>query len=237
MPPNTRLVNNLFSIFDPETSLYLRLNWLSLLLAKILFLSVSMKNEFMIGYNRFNKTTSSIFTSLFNEFSLPLGGKVTPFSISLFVWIFIFCCSINFIGLIPYVFTPSSRISLTLGIAIRVWILMEMGFIVKALKRFLSHLVPRGTPNLLIPLMVVIELVRNFIRPITLSVRLAANIVAGHLLIRLINGGTINIFLIPVIISSGVILIFLEVSVAFIQGYVFSTLRVIYFSELNAATK
>jgi len=84
-PPNTRLVNNLFSIFDPETSLYLRLNWLSLLLAKILFLSVSMKNEFMIGYNRFNKTTSSIFTSLFNEFSLPLGGKVTPFSISLFV--------------------------------------------------------------------------------------------------------------------------------------------------------
>ena len=134
-------------------------------------------------------------------------------------------------------FTPSSRISLTLGIAIRVWILIEMGFIVKALKRFLSHLVPRGTPNLLIPLMVVIELVRNFIRPITLSVRLAANIVAGHLLIRLINGGTINIFLIPVIISSGVILIFLEVSVAFIQGYVFSTLRVIYFSELNAATK
>jgi F-type H+-transporting ATPase subunit a len=80
-----------------------------------------------------------------------------------------------------------------------------------------------------------IELVRNFIRPITLSVRLAANIVAGHLLIRLVNGGSLSLTTGPVIVLSGVVLIVLEVSVAFIQGYVFSTLRVIYFSELNSA--
>merc|ERR1711971_1267118 len=114
-------------------------------------------------------------------------------------------------------------------------VFIELGFIFKAIKRFLAHLVPSGTPDVLIPLIVMIELVRNFIRPITLSVRLSANIVAGHLLIRLVNGGSLSLTTGPVIVLSGVVLIVLEVSVAFIQGYVFSTLRVIYFSELNSA--
>jgi F0F1-type ATP synthase membrane subunit a len=81
--------------------------------------------------------------------------------------------------------------------------------------------------------MILIELVRNFIRPITLSVRLAANIVAGHLLIRLINGGDPLSLSASIIIIGGLLLFFLEVGVAFIQGYVFSTLRVMYLSELN----
>ena len=74
---------------------------------------------------------------------------------------------------------------------------------------------------------------RNFIRPITLSVRLAANIVAGHLLIRLINGGNISIHGVIFMIVGGLVLFFLEIAVAFIQGYVFRTLRVMYTSELN----
>jgi len=93
--------------------------------------------------------------------------------------------------------------------------------------------VPAGTPNMLIPLIVLIELVRNFIRPITLSVRLAANMVAGHLLIRLINGGDLSFHRVVFIVVGGLILFFLEISVAFIQGYVFRTLRVMYISELN----
>merc|ERR1712204_15521 len=97
-------------------------------------------------------------------------------------------------------------------------IFIEIGYFVSALGRFLSHLVPSGTPDVLIPLIVVIELVRNFIRPITLSVRLAANIVAGHLLISLVNGGSLTIVTTPVILVSGVVLMALEVSVAFIQG-------------------
>jgi F-type H+-transporting ATPase subunit a len=121
--------------------------------------------------------------------------------------------------------------------AVCVWIFIEIGFMFKAIKRFLAHLVPAGTPDVLIPLIVVIELVRNFIRPITLSVRLAANIVAGHLLISLVNGGRITVITTPIIIMSGVVLIVLEVSVAFIQGYVFSTLSVMYFSELNSALR
>jgi F-type H+-transporting ATPase subunit a len=164
-----------------------------------------------------------------------MNEKIVPYRLGFFTWLFIICCTINFIGLTPYTFTPSRSISLTLGIAICVWVFIELGFIFKAIKRFLAHLVPSGTPDVLIPLIVVIELVRNFIRPITLSVRLAANIVAGHLLIRLVNGGRLSLVTAPIIVLSGMVLIVLEVSVAFIQGYVFSTLRVIYFSELNSA--
>ena len=114
---------------------------------------------------------------------------------------------------------------------------IEIRFFLKALRRFLSHLVPSGTPGALIPLIVLIELVRNFIRPITLSVRLAANIVAGHLLIRLVNSGGLNISILLFIIIGGITLFFLEVAVAFIQGYVFSTLRIIYLSELNGTVR
>merc|ERR1712087_823093 len=113
----------------------------------------------------------------------------------------------------------------------------RVGIYFQGYKKILAHLVPSGTPDVLIPLIVMIELVRNFIRPITLSVRLAANIVAGHLLISLVNGGNITVITTPIIIVSGVILIVLEVSVAFIQGYVFSTLSVMYFSELNSALR
>ena len=164
-----------------------------------------------------------------------MSEKIIPYSLGFFTWLFTICCTINFIGLTPYTFTPSRRISLTLGIAICVWFFIEIRFIFKAIKRFLAHLVPSGTPDVLIPLIVVIELVRNFIRPITLSVRLAANIVAGHLLISLVNGGSLTIVTTPVILVSGVVLMALEVSVAFIQGYVFSTLSVMYFSELNSS--
>merc|ERR1711997_155393 len=79
---------------------------------------------------------------------------------------------------------------------------------------------------------VIIELISRLIRPLTLSVRLAANIVAGHLLIGLINGG--SVILIPLIFPLGIILIFLEISVAIIQSYVFTRLSIIFFSSFNS---
>merc|ERR1712141_136481 len=202
-------------------------------MGKIAFISIYFNSEILMGFNRFSKLSLLVVSGLHREFKIPINGKIIPCRIVFFTWIFIICCTINFIGLTPYTFTPSRRISLTLGIAVCVWIFIEIGFIFKAIKRFLAHLVPAGTPDVLIPLIVVIELVRNFIRPITLSVRLAANIVAGHLLISLINRGAPMSLSMGFMLMGGLILFFLEVGVAFIQGYVFSTLRVIYLSELN----
>lgn len=93
-------------------------------------------------------------------------------------------------------------------------------------------MVPAGTPGALAPFMVLIELLRGLIRPITLSVRLAANIVAGHLLLTLIRGQAISPLVVVVILSLGLMFL-LEMGVRVIQAYVFRVLGVLYHSEIN----
>lgn len=106
-----------------------------------------------------------------------------------------------------------------------------------ALGHTLAHLVPLGTPAVLIPLIILIELISNLIRPLTLSVRLAANMVAGHLLLTLISRALVNNHW--VVISVGIgglrLLIVLENAVAIIQGYVFRILPSLYLAEVNSA--
>ena len=98
----------------------------------------------------------------------------------------------------------------------------------------LAHLVPAGTPRFLIPVIVIIETVRNIIRPATLAIRLAANIVAGHLLLTLLGSQGPNlggIALIGLIVGL-LLLLLLEVAVACIQSYVFTILRSLYTNEI-----
>lgn len=100
-----------------------------------------------------------------------------------------------------------------------------------------AHLVPSGTPYVLIPFIVLIETVRNIIRPLTLSVRLAANIVAGHLLLTLLSSqcGNVSIIILSFLILALVLLATLESAVALIQAYVFSVLRTLYVAEVNSS--
>merc|ERR1712055_941577 len=136
-------------------------------------------------------------------------------------------------GLAPYIFTRFSHISFTLTLALPIW----TGSIVFSIKnqynRLFAHLVPRGTPVALIPVMVIIETVRNVIRPGTLSIRLAANIVVGHLLLTLLGsqGPAVR-----GLIVSLVLLLCLELAVACIQAYVFTILRSLYLNELRTVT-
>lgn len=98
-----------------------------------------------------------------------------------------------------------------------------------------AHLVPQGTPSVLMPFMVCIETVRNIIRPGTLAVRLAANIIAGHLLITLMGntGPRLTLTLLSFLILAQIALLTLESAVAIIQSYVFAVLRTLYSSEVN----
>jgi len=91
-----------------------------------------------------------------------------------------------------------------------------------------------GTPRFLIPIIVIIETIRNIIRPITLSIRLAANIVAGHLLLTLLGSQGPNLIIINLIllIVGIILLLLLEVAVACIQSYVFTILSSLYLNEL-----
>jgi F-type H+-transporting ATPase subunit a len=98
----------------------------------------------------------------------------------------------------------------------------------------IAHLVPTGTPRFLIPIIVLIETVRRLIRPATLAIRLAANIVAGHLLLTLLGSQGPILALVPLIglIIGLVLLLLLEVGVACIQSYVFTILNSLYLNEL-----
>ena len=98
-----------------------------------------------------------------------------------------------------------------------------------------AHLVPQGTPPVLIPFIVLIETIRNIIRPGTLAVRLAANIIAGHLLLTLLGntGPSLSLSILSILIFSQILLLILESAVAIIQSYVFAVLRTLYTREIN----
>nr|URH14642.1 ATP synthase F0 subunit 6 [Cebus unicolor]URH14655.1 ATP synthase F0 subunit 6 [Cebus unicolor] len=139
----------------------------------------------------------------------------------------------NLLGITPYAFTPTTQLSLNLGMAIPLWmatVLMGLRFKTKAT---LAHLLPQGTPIPLIPMLIIIETISLFIQPVALAVRLTANITAGHLLMHLL--GDTMLTLLSIYLSSSVItviviilLITLELGVALIQAYVFTLLVSLY---------
>ena len=141
-------------------------------------------------------------------------------------------------GLAPYIFTRSRHISFTLTLAIPIWIGRIVFSIKNQYNRLFAHLVPSGTPVALIPIIVIIETVRNVIRPGTLSIRLAANIVAGHLLLTLLGsqGPAARGLVIIGLIVSLILLLCLELAVACIQAYVFTILRSLYLNELRTVS-
>merc|ERR1711976_941455 len=98
-----------------------------------------------------------------------------------------------------------------------------------------AHLVPQGTPSVLMGFIVLIETIRNVIRPGTLAVRLAANIIAGHLLLTLLGrtGPSLTNSILIILIFSQVLLLTLESAVAIIQSYVFAVLRTLYTGEIS----
>ena len=157
------------------------------------------------------------------------GMKFFPFIATLFVFI-LFC---NLLGLIPGTYTVTSQIIVTAAFAPGVYsISIVMGFILHGVK-FLGILVPPGTPGWLLPLMIPIELVSQLARPISLAVRLFANMTAGHtilgVLFGLAIGGGLLIGWLPfafTIAMNG-----LEVGIAFIQAYIFTVLTCVYLGD------
>ena len=224
-------MNNLFSIFDPRSIFNIRLNW-----ARALAIAIFIPSYFWLVKRKPFYIFSYAFNYLNKEFSIALGGLKSQGLTHIFISIFLFISVNNFLGLFPYIFTSSSHLTFTVALALPLWV----GYIVYStflnLGRFLAHLVPLGTPYALMPFMVVIELVRRIIRPLTLSVRLAANIVAGHLLMVLVRSPitTIRLNFIALVISALLLLIMLELAVSFIQAYVFSTLISLYVIEVNS---
>lgn len=161
------------------------------------------------------------------------GQKYFPFILSLFLFIVV----LNFLGLFPYVFTPTAHIIMTFGLSLSIIIAVTLlGFVTFKIN-FLSILMPGGVPLGLAPFLVVIETLSYMIRAISLGVRLAANISAGHLLFAILSGfafnmlsnGLILLSIFPVFIM--IFITLLEMLVAIIQAYVFTLLTTIYIGD------
>nr|YP_010950246.1 ATP synthase F0 subunit 6 [Triglops scepticus]YP_010950571.1 ATP synthase F0 subunit 6 [Triglops pingelii]WMI36176.1 ATP synthase F0 subunit 6 [Triglops scepticus]WMI36527.1 ATP synthase F0 subunit 6 [Triglops pingelii] len=164
---------------------------------------------------------------------LSLGGHKWA---ALLTSLMIFLITMNMLGLLPYTFTPTTQLSLNLGLATPLWLATVIIGMRNQPTHALGHLLPEGTPGPLIPVLIVIETISLFIRPLALGVRLTANLTAGHLLIQLISTAAFVLLssMPAVALLTSVVLVLLtllEVAVAMIQAYVFVLLLTLYLQE------
>ena len=157
------------------------------------------------------------------------GKKYFPFILSLFL--FVLGC--NAVGLIPYSFTPTSHIIVTFAMAAFVFVGVTIIAFWKHGLHFLSFFAPKGVPLWLMPILVPIEVISYLIRPLTLSVRLFANMLAGHIMLKVFAGFVIMLGILfgwaPLIFTSAFFA--LEVLVACLQAYVFTILTCLYLND------
>uniref|UniRef100_UPI0030FEEDD4 ATP synthase F0 subunit 6 n=1 Tax=Sphingonotus salinus TaxID=319241 RepID=UPI0030FEEDD4 len=224
------MMTNLFSTFDPSTNIFnLSLNWNSVFLGLLLipWMFWLMPSRINILWNKLNLT-------LHKEFKTLLGPKSFHGSTFIFISIFIMMMFNNFMGLFPYIFTSTSHMTLTFTIALPMWMSFMLFGWINNTNHMFTHLVPQGTPTALMSFMVLIETISNVIRPGTLAVRLAANMIAGHLLLTLLGntGPSLTMSTIYILIIGQMLLLILESAVTMIQAYVFSILSTLYSSEV-----
>nr|QXT59970.1 ATP synthase membrane subunit 6 [Tuberculatus fangi] len=217
------MTTNLFNIFDPSTMiLNLELNWISTMMIIIL-----MPNFLWIMPNRMKWIINKMFIMLNNEMLMLYKSKKIKSPSFLFISLFMFIFLNNFMGLFPYIFSSSSHMIFALTLAMPFWLFFIILSMIKNTKNTIAHLIPISTPMLLAPLMTIIETMSMFIRPFSLSIRLTANMIAGHLLMTLLNSNSMMI----IILLIQMFMMMFELCVAMIQSYVFSILTSLYSSE------
>nr|WMV01990.1 ATP synthase subunit 6 [Plagiodera versicolora] len=220
---------NLFSSFDPTSNFNLSLNWLSALIGLMM-----IPQFYWMIPSRLNMLWFKIIITLHKEFKIIMS-KNSQGSTLIFISLFTFIMMNNFIGLFPYIFTSTSHMTLTLSMALPLWLsFMLYGWFNHTMYMF-AHLVPQGTPGILMPFMVCIETISNIIRPGTLAIRLSANMIAGHLLLTLLGntGPSMTLIMINMLLIIQILLLLLESAVSIIQAYVFVVLSTLYSSETN----
>nr|AUO29126.1 ATP synthase F0 subunit 6 [Platorchestia japonica] len=219
-------MTNLFSIFDPATSSFLSLNWLSFFIFIYMF-----PYKMWLTPSRYISIMTYLTDYLFSQFK-PITKKM-QFILIVSITYFIFIMFNNVMGLFPYIFTASSHMVFTLSLAFMSWLALMLYGWLNNYSNLLVHMIPQGTPYILMPFMVIIETISNLIRPGTLAVRLAANMIAGHLLMVLLSNALANssMYIFSLVFTAQMALTLLEAAVSFIQAYVFSVLVTLYMDE------
>nr|ACV95887.1 ATP synthase subunit 6 [Macrodon ancylodon] len=222
---------SLFDQFMSPTYMGIPLLTLALTLPWLLFPSPSarwLNNRLLTAQGWFiNRFTQQIL--------LPLNLRGHSWALIL-TSLMIFLITLNILGLLPYTFTPTTQLSLNLGLAVPLWLATVLIGVRNQPTAALGHLLPEGTPTPLIPILIIIEAISLLIRPLALGVRLTANLTAGHLLMQLTS--TAAFVLTPIMPPAAILtaalllmLTLLEIAVAMIQAYVFVLLLSLYLQE------
>ena len=197
----------------------------------ILFLFLGSKEKKIIP-DKLQLTAEMFYTFVAKMISDTAGSKAKPYFPFIFT-LFMFVLFCNMVGMLPYSFTVTSHIIVTLIISLFIFIAVTIiGFIKHGYKYF-SIFVPSGVPAVLLPLITIIEIISYLSRPVSLSVRLFANMMAGHTMLKVFGGFVVSLGILGgwLPLSFSVALTGLEILVAFLQAYVFAILTCIYLND------
>ncbi len=212
--------------------------WMALaVVVSTTLLTLSMRRKALIP-GRFQMASEMIYTFIANmirENIGPEGRQYFPLIFTLFVIVIMG----NMLGMVPFSFTYTSHLIVTGALAIMIFMTVLVIGVFRHGTHFFSLFVPPGVPMLLLPLIVPIEILSFLVRPVTLSVRLFANMMAGHLMLKVFAGFSVAMIglgvggyvagLVPMLFN--VALITFEFLIAFLQAYVFTILTCIYLKD------
>ena len=196
-----------------------------------LFLLLGTKDKKIVP-GKFQLISEMLYNFISKMISDTAGKKAKPyFSFIFSLFIFVLFC--NMLGMFPYSFTVTSHIIVTLAFAMFIFVgVTILGFVIHGFK-YLKIFVPSGVPMVLLPIIMIIEIISYLSRPVSLSVRLFANMMAGHTMLKVFGGFVISLGLVAgwLPLTFSVALTGLEILVAFLQAYVFAILTCIYLND------
>lgn len=199
-------------------------------LASFSFLFFSMSKRAVVP-GRFQSMAEMAYEFIAGTLKESAGSEAKPYFPFVFT-LFMFVLMCNLLGMLPYSFTVTSHIIVTFALASLVFLMViVIGFYNHGL-HFFSLFAPKGIPFILMPLVVVIELFSFLMRPVSLSIRLAANMMAGHILLKVIAGFVAtNIYIAIFPLGMSVLITGFEIGIAILQAYIFTVLTCVYLND------
>nr|QTT61255.1 ATP synthase F0 subunit 6 [Tritia vaucheri] len=225
---------DIFSSFDDNNQVFMSLYvlmWIFSLITIVVFSSSYwvMSPRWLSVISIFKDTASS---QVFRSFGINMGGFV-----NIITGLFLFLILMNMSGLVPYVFSPTSHLAVSLSLGLPLWLTLIVSAVFYNPSSVVAGLLPMGAPAPLNPFLVIIETVSIMVRPITLSVRLTANMSAGHIVLTLIGNYLTasffmsSIFSMLLLLSIQVLYTVFEFGISLIQAYIFCLLITLYSDE------
>nr|UZT67791.1 ATP synthase F0 subunit 6 [Acanthobdella peledina] len=224
------MLTDIFSSFDSYEFNSIYLNTLIIFIPFLTMIFIS--SNLWLMSTRTNSSLKILINIIFNQLMRTNSNNLKGFSMMVSA-MFILLILMNLSGMTPYVFSPSSHLMLTLNLGLPLWMSLMMSSFITNKKEFMASLLPDGAPMWLNPFLVIIETISIFVRPLTLSFRLAANMSAGHIVMSLLGiyGSSYMFTNSPMMLTMFLIIpgyIMFELTICLIQAYIFCLLISLY---------